>query len=111
MVGDTASQFPRDLKYLHLGGLAASDNLFMVNPSGQQRLGEAPKSHLDSVVALRLDDCPRLTANGLFGALRHGHLRSLLRLHVYWLENDGAYCTFLILSLAQHEPHLSSYSG
>lgn len=117
LVGDTASQFPTDLKYLHLGGLAASDNLFMVNPTGDQRIGQAPRSHLDSVVALRLDDCPRLTVNGLFGAMRHGHLRSLLRLHAYWLENEGAWCKLLVtyewlpVSLSMSSIQAMSMSG
>ncbi|KAK9895850.1 hypothetical protein P389DRAFT_210705 [Cystobasidium minutum MCA 4210] len=87
LVGDTASQFPYCLKYLHLGGLAASDNLFNVTPTATKK-GQIPTTHLDTIVALRLDDCPRLSVNGLFGAMRHGQFKSLLRLHAYWLERD-----------------------
>lgn len=90
LVGDTASQFPYSLKYLHLGGLAASDNLFNVTPVATKK-GHVPTTHLDSIVALRLDDCPRLSVNGFFGALRHGHFKSLVRLHAYWLDRDDVY--------------------
>lgn len=103
LVGDTASRFPTSLKYLHLGGLAASDNLFTVTPAkpdplavastkGARKNGSistAPlQSHLHHLVALRLDNCPRLSVNGLFAAVRQKSMPSLLRLHVYWLEND-----------------------
>ena len=90
LVGDTSSRFPKSLKFLHFGGLAASDNLFNVTPAvdASAKVGEPPKTHLSQLVALRLDQCPRVTVNGLFGALRQRSLPSMLRLHVYWLDNE-----------------------
>lgn len=108
LVGDTASRFPANLKYLHLAGLAASDNLFTVTPTaGGSAPDEAshsqsdtvPQTHLSSLVALRLDNCPRLTVNALFAAVRQKTLANLLRLHVYWLENEDAYSTLGLDSL------------
>ena len=100
LVGDTASRFPTSLKYLHLGGLAASDNLFTITPSapasaatGSGKKSSEPilKSHLRDLVALRLDNCPRLTVNGLFGCVRQKNMPNLLRLHAYWLYSEESY--------------------
>lgn len=91
MVADTASRFPSSLKFLHCAGLAASDNLFTLSPSNEPpKRGQIPPSHLSSLVALRLDNCPRLTVNGLFAAIRQRTLPRMVRLHAYWLENEEA---------------------
>lgn len=44
------------------------------------------KSHLRDLVALRLDNCPRLTVNGLFNCVRQKNMPSLVRLHAYWFD-------------------------
>lgn len=49
------------------------------------------KSHLRDLVALRLENCRRLTVNGLFNSIRQKSMPSLLRLHAYWFDNGDVF--------------------
>jgi hypothetical protein len=52
--------------------------------------GQPPKTHLSSLVALRLDNCPRVSVNGIFAAVRQKSLPQLVRLHAFWTDNEEA---------------------